>query len=489
MNAALSRISLDLKQKLIQLGICGTTAVAAPNKAGPIAAQRSSAITSISTRDRKALKISVICPDQRVVEQLGQILSDRNDIALQHAFTGNPGPIELDRHLHLHSPQAILFSSCGDHSTIGLVDYVRHTYPNLPVVVLHTETDLGASSLLPFMRAGVREVIFQPLDEQDVRGVVDRLCAMPAKDAIPKVGKVLCFLPSKPGVGASTVAINTAAALAREGSKVLLVDGDLTSGMVRFMLKLQNPASIRDAAQRILDLDEFLWPQLVTEVHEGLDVLHAGKVSPTGSLDSEVLLTLMDFWRAAYDVICFDFSGNLEQFSLDAMRYADRIFLVSTSEVTSLHLLMEKVQLLRASGTIDRVQVVQNRKAPHDDLTKRQIEKLIGMPICKVFRNSYSETLAASKEGRAVRANSALGVEFKAFAAELCGKPIRSRKSFTQVLAAIAEKTGVFKTPQSTGTDPAGLRALVTFHPVLALPEPAPKALVRYKSSTRAAGI
>src|SRR5258708_1432869 len=139
---------------------------------------------------------------------------------------------------------------------------------------------------------------------------------MPRKDAIPKAGKVLCFLPSKPGVGASTVAINTAAALAREGSKVLLVDGDLTSGMVRFMLKLQNPASIRDAARRISDLDEFLWPQLITEVREGLDVLHAGKVSPTCSLDSEVLLSLMDFWRAAYDVVCFDFSGNLEQFSL-----------------------------------------------------------------------------------------------------------------------------------------------------------------------------
>ena len=143
---------------------------------------------------------------------------------------------------------------------------------------------------------------------------------MPADDAIPKSGKVLCFLPSKPGVGASTVAINTAAALAGAGSKVLLVDGDLTSGMVRFMLKLQNPASIRDAAQRVADLDEFLWPQLITEVREGLDVLHAGVSSPSCSFDSEVLLSLMDFWRAAYDFVCFDFSGNLEQFSLDAMR-------------------------------------------------------------------------------------------------------------------------------------------------------------------------
>ncbi len=415
-----------------------------------------------------------------MVEDLDQILCDRKDVAIRHAFTRNPGHIELDRHLHLHSPQAILVSSGGDKHTLSLIEYVRHTYPNLPVVVLHAETNLGPASLLPFMRAGVREVIFQPLDRQEVREVVDRLCAMPAKDAIPKVGKVLCFLPSKPGVGASTVAINTAAALAREGSRVLLVDGDLTSGMVRFMLKLQNPSSIRDAARRIADLDKFLWPQLITEVRDGLDVLHAGRVSPTGSLDSKVLLSLMDFWRAAYDVICFDFSGNLEQFCLDALQYADRIFLVSTSEVTSLHLLLEKAQHLKASGLIERVQVVQNRKAPKDDLTRRQIEKAIGMPVCKVFRNSYAETLAANREGRAVRANSALGEEFTAFAAELCGRPIQGGKSLGAVLAR------VFKTRPSAPMEPDGNRVLVTFRPVLALPEPAPKALVRYGSSTRA---
>ena len=61
----------------------------------------------------------------------------------------------------------------------------------------------------------------------------------------------------------------------------------------------------------------------------------------------------MDFWRAAYDFVCFDFSGNMEQFSLDAMRFADRIFFVSTSEISSLHLLVEKAHHLKDSGAVD----------------------------------------------------------------------------------------------------------------------------------------
>jgi pilus assembly protein CpaE len=420
-----------------------------------------------------------------VVEELVQILSDRTDVAIRRAFTRKPEQAELDRHLQLRSPQAILVSTDGNNYALDLVEYLRRTYPNLPLVILHSVANHGAASLLPFMRAGVREVIFQPLDRNEVDAAIDRVCAMPVDDAIPKLGKLLCFLPSKPGVGASTVAINTAAALARGGSKVLLVDGDLTSGMVRFMLKLQNPASIRDAAQRVSELDELLWPQLITQVREGLDVLHAGIASPACGLDSGVLLSLMDFWRAAYDFVCFDFSGNMEQFSLDAMRFADRIFLVSTSEITSLHLLNEKAAILKANDVIDRVQVVLNRKTRNENLTKQNIEDLIGLPVCKVIRNSYSETLAANTEGRTVRANSALGGEFKAFAAELCGKPLRNEKSFSVILAAFGKKRRGYNTRQATGAVRVVPRAAVTFQPMLALPEAAPKALVPYMSSTR----
>ena len=468
--------------KTLQPRIDSTTAVLALDRPEPIAIPHSSATTS----SKKVLKISLICPDEQVVDELVQILSDREDVAIQHVSTRNPGQAELDRYLQLHLPQAILISTDGDNHTLAIIDYLRRTYPDLPLVILHSATENAAASLLPLMRAGVKEVVFQPLDRAEVGAAIDRIGAAPAPDAISKLGKVFCFLPSKPGVGASTVAINTAAALAQEGSKVLLVDGDLTSGMVRFMLKLKNPASIRDAAQRIADLDEFLWPQLITQVREGLDVLHAGVSSPSCSFDSEVLLSLMDFWRAAYDFVCFDFSGNLEQFSLDAMHFADRIFLVSTSEITSLHLLIEKAHHLKANDVIDRVRVVLNRKNRNEDLSKRQIEGLIGLPVCKVIRNNYSETLAANREGRTVRTNSALGADFKAFAAELCGKPVQSGRRLSEIFTVFTKKSRVSKTLQIAGPEPVRPRAHVKYHPVLALPAAAPKTLVRYNSSSRA---
>ena len=65
----------------------------------------------------------------------------------------------------------------------------------------------------------------------------------------------------------------------RPDTRVLLSDFDLNSGMMRFMLKLQNEYSVLDAVENSLRMDEDLWPQLVTSFGK-LDVLHAGRVNP-----------------------------------------------------------------------------------------------------------------------------------------------------------------------------------------------------------------
>jgi hypothetical protein len=76
-------------------------------------------------------------------------------------------------------------------------------------------------------------------------------------------------------------------------------------------------------------------------------------------------------------------------------------------------------------------------------------------------------------------------VEFQAFAAELCGKPIRNKKFLSEIFTAFGNKEKFSKTLQIAGADATGGSPGVTFQPVLALPEAGPKSLIPYKSSTR----
>jgi Flp pilus assembly CpaE family ATPase len=74
------------------------------------------------------------------------------------------------------------------------------------------------------------------------------------------------FLPSKPGVGATTLAVNSTMAIARSAeTRALLLDFDLNSGMTRFVLNLPGTGSVLDAAKHSAAMDETLWQQIVSK--------------------------------------------------------------------------------------------------------------------------------------------------------------------------------------------------------------------------------
>jgi hypothetical protein len=120
--------------------------------------------------------------------------------------------------------------------------------------------------------------------------------------------------------------MNTAVAMSRvPDSSVLLSDFDLNSGMVRFMLKLDSAYCVTDAAEHALEMDESLWPTMVTTIDK-LDVLHAGKLNPDFRIEPTQIRHLMEFMRRNYSALCFDMSGNLERYSLEIMHESKRIF-------------------------------------------------------------------------------------------------------------------------------------------------------------------
>src|SRR6202022_74103 len=109
-----------------------------------------------------------------------------------------------------------------------------------------------------------------------------------------------------------------------------------------------------------MDMDEALWPQMVTTIDK-LDVLHAGKLNPDFRIEATQITHLMNFMRRNYRVLCFDLSGNLEKYSLEIMHESKKIFLVCTPEIPSLHLAREKYLYLKGLGLTERVCTPLNR--------------------------------------------------------------------------------------------------------------------------------
>jgi pilus assembly protein CpaE len=327
------------------------------------------------------------------------------------------------RTLRAHAVEIVFLSFESIGRALDVVKLMEAEASHVQVIAFHRQME--AEVMRETMRAGVREFIVPPFE---TRTVMDSLRQMKTMlERRPAVysatNHIFSFLPSKAGVGTSTIAMHVSAALARRpNTNVAISDFDLNSGMLRFMLKLTNEYSVTDAIEHSVAMDENLWPQLVTHV-DGLDVLHAGRINPNYRIEATQVRNLIGFMRRNYQVLTFDLSGNLERYSLEIMQESRRVFLVCTPEVPSLHLAREKLLFLRDLDLDTRVSVVLNRTQKKPLFTQQQVEDLLGVPVVRVFPNDYNGINRAVTAGTLLEPHSEMGKAFAAFADTLVEAP------------------------------------------------------------------
>jgi pilus assembly protein CpaE len=370
------------------------------------------------------LRTLIVSPNAALARRLEQALEPLGpEIAVCRTLDGYPDDLELRSALRAHAPGAVFLDFHNLTQAVRIARTLEGAAPGLQIVAIHRECD--ASLLRETMRLGVRESLAEPFDRAALMDALSNVKALLERRSpvYESTDHVVAILPSKAGVGASTLALNVAAALARRcGGRALLADLDLNAGMTRFLLKLDNPLSVMDALEHSPRLDETRWRRMVAS-RDTLDVLHAGRVQPEPRIDPERLRGLVDFMRRNYQAVCFDLSGGLEPHSIEAMNASSRILLVCTPEIPSLHLAREKAALLRGLGLESRVFVVLNRMARRAAFTRDQVEEVLNLKVAAVFGNDYAGVSRAAAAGELLTPESSLGRR----CAELAGELLRQR--------------------------------------------------------------
>ncbi|HLJ15309.1 MAG TPA: hypothetical protein VKV15_12490 [Bryobacteraceae bacterium] len=358
----------------------------------------------------------IISPSAETAGQVQQGVESNSHVAIARAVDRYLSGDELKRFLQVTAPEIVFLSVADMAATLAAAAEIETHAPGTQIVAFGEQSH--PQVLLELMRAGVREFLAVPLDTQALMAAIARVTEILEKRPRPsnQTDLVFSFLPAKPGVGTSTVALNITMALSRISEKsVLLADFDLNQGMIAFMLKMETRNSIIEAAERILGMDENLWAQLVLK-RDKLDVLGAGHLRPGLRIESAQVRRLLDFTRRCYGAVGADLSGNMEKYSIDIMQESKLIFLVTTPEIPSLHLARGKMRFLESQGLGDRVRVLLNRTGKKDTIALPDVEKLLGVPVHAAFPNDYVRVHRALTEGKHVEVTCELGKRFEELA-------------------------------------------------------------------------
>ena len=201
---------------------------------------------------------------------------------------------------------------------------------HVPIIMLTAEREVEQK--VRGLRAGADDYLVKPFHQAELlarmRGLLSRFGPQEGvgSRARPALGKMIAFYGAKGGVGATTIAINTAIALHTElDRKVALVDGVLQFGDHRVFLDLGNDRKSVTDLMNAPQVDADLLKGVLVKHDSGVDLL----LAPTSPEEADLvnpdnLASILAMLRTMYDYVIVDVDKRLGDLVLSILDHSGR---------------------------------------------------------------------------------------------------------------------------------------------------------------------
>lgn len=299
----------------------------------------------------------------------------------------------------------------------------RRRYPDCPMVLVSSALD--PALMLEAMRSGINECVTEPLSDQALTAAIGRVAAQKQPDAN---GDVYAFIGAKGGIGTTTIAVNTATALAKR-ERTLFIDLHSAGGDAAVFLGVEPRFSVADALDNIHRLDESVFKSLVVTTNAGIDLLASTGSGSLVSVDGKRLRPLIELVKRLYRYVIVDCPRS-DAGMIEALESVSRIVLVTNQELTTLKSGSRLSSMLRQRYG-NRVMAVVNRFDSNADIGQKDIERVLGTTVKHSVPSDYRASIEALTAGTPLilRNHTRMVGAIDALARDLAGLPSRAAES------------------------------------------------------------
>jgi Flp pilus assembly CpaE family ATPase len=260
--------------------------------------------------------------------------------------------------------------------------YVTNVYGLTDAVLLTLDRDGLLEGLGPSLEKVA--VVLDKLWEQELLASAAAQAQTASKIGAP----VVAFFSAKGGAGTSTLAINTAAALARVYPRqVLLVDLAAPFGHAILFADLIATGSIVSASKAAeVDFEGAIRGNIVNH-RSGLGVLPATlRPEEVDTLTGELTGRVLDHVVGWHKLVLVDLGTSLGEAALTAIERAECLVVVIPPEIAAMTDARRALAIFRDIMNVpdNKVELVLNQRSPHPPLDRAAVESILGRKMSAV---------------------------------------------------------------------------------------------------------
>ena len=311
---------------------------------------------------------------------------------------GNDAEQLYEEIIRLKPAAAII--SLGANSDQG-IKFIQRLHAESPhTALISAAYDASSDLVLKSLRAGAREFLRLPANNDELKTVLDRVaefCSVQV-EAPKKKGRMIAVFSSKGGCGTSFVAANLAAC---SDARTVLVDLNLQAGDLPLFLGVDPKYSFADLAENRTRLDEALIKSFVTPYSSNLSLLAAPREADAADeIEPEHVFDVLQRLRETYEYVVLDPQHTFDSITLAALDQSDEIVLVLTLDIPAIRSTQRALEIFDRLGyPRKKIRIVVNRWSKQIDLDLRQVEKFLGEPVVGFLPSDYQTAVTSINLG------------------------------------------------------------------------------------------
>jgi len=347
------------------------------------------------------MKVVLVSPDQHELGLLnGQSIANID-------FTGIQGDgREVAPAIERHRPDVLVVDGVYDENAkFEQLEKTIVAYPGMAVILL--AKNLTPEFLLHMMRMGVTEVLPKPVTGAVLKESIERAGLRlkgVQKTSARRQGKILAMVGCKGGSGVTFLASNLGYAIASTdpNQRVILIDLNLQGGDAElFVSDGRSVSNVASIAAEINRLDGTLLETSLVRVLPNYGVLAAAQDTHEAfSVKPDHVSQLIEVAAKNYDLVILDLPRSLDPVTVRALDRASEIYIVVQMTLPFIRDAKKLLGDYRALGYgPDKLRLIINRYEKEPDITVKDVQHTLGMPVYRTVPNSYKNVATSVNQG------------------------------------------------------------------------------------------